>query len=181
MLAEKKKMAKRNFILWAALIMICVAFPFGAKAQRKSAKVKLGKICGNPQEKCRTGDVIFQAHEIPFELFASKNTVIVESEPFYAIVLKTVRLTPKVNCENAISEKERLEMQKLFPDHKVFALKCSDAGDLYYTNFANYVNFIAVYAGKTLTEAKNFLKTVQATGKFKGANIRKTQASINGT
>lgn len=174
-------MVIRNFVFWTILIMICLAIPFSANGQRKNNKVKLGKICGNPQEKCRTGDVVFQAHEIPFELYASKNTVIVESEPFYAIILKTVRLTPKVNCENAISEKERLEIQKLFPDHKVFALKCSEAGDLYYTNFTNYVNFIAVYAGKTLTEARNFLKTVQATGKFKGANIRKTQAGINGT
>lgn len=55
------------------------------------------------------------------------------------------------------------------------------AGDVYYTNTANDVNFIAVYAGKTLTEAKSFLKTIQATGKFKGANARKMQATINGT
>lgn len=174
-------MAKRNFILWTVLIVLCCAFPFGANAQRKNAKMKLGKICGNPQVKCRTGDVTFQPHEIPFELFSSRNTVIAESEPFYTIILKTVKLTPENNCENAISEKERLDIQKLFPDHKVFALKCSDAGDLYYTNVANNVNFIAVYAGKTLSEAKNFLKTVQATGKFKGANLRKTQANINGT
>ncbi len=174
-------MAKRNFIFWAILIMICVAIPLSVNAQRKNTIVKLGKICGNPKLKCRTGDVVFQAHEIPFELYSSRNTVIVESEPFYAIVLKTVKLTPKINCENAISEKERLEIQKLFSDHKVFALKCSDAGDLYYTNIANNVNFIAVYAGKTLNEAKFFLKTVQANGRFKSANIRKTQASINGT
>jgi hypothetical protein len=69
----------------------------------------------------------------------------------------------------------------LFKDNKVFALKCSDAGDLYYTNIANDVNFIAVYAGKTLAEANNFLKTVKATGKFKGANARKMQAYVNGT
>jgi hypothetical protein len=46
---------------------------------------------------------------------------------------------------------------------------------------ANDVNFIAIYAGKTLTEANGFLKTVQATGKFKGANVRRMQAEINGT
>ena len=174
-------MAKRNLIFWVALMMICIAFPFGAKAQRKPAKAKSGKICGNPQLKCRTGGVTFEAHEIPFELSSGGNAVLVDSEPFYAIILKTVKLNSKVNCENAISEDERLKIQKLFPDHKVFALKCSEPGDLYYTNMADNVNFIAVYAGKTLTEAKKFLKTVQATGKFKGANLRKTQASINGT
>jgi len=95
--------------------------------------------------------------------------------------LKTVKLNLEVNCENTISEEERLEIQKLFTNNKVFALKCSDADDLYYTNVANDVNFIAIYAGKTLTEANGFLKTVQATGKFKGANVRRMQAEINGT
>lgn len=142
-------------------------------------KAKQGKICGNPNVKCRTGDVTFQPHEIPFEI--PRGAAIFNSELFYAVILKTVKLNSDVNCETAISEDERLEIQKLFKDNKVFALKCSDAGDLYYTNIANDVNFIAVYAGKTLTEAKSFLKTVRATGKFKDANVRKLQAEINGT
>ena len=161
--------------------MICTTCPVNIIAQKKVTKTNLGKICGNPQVKCRTQDQTFQTHEIPFEIPLTKNVVIVESEPFYAVILKTVKLTAKVDCENAISENERLKIQKLFPDHKVFALKCSDAGDLYYTNVANNVNFIAVYAGKTLTEAKKFLNIIQANGKFKGTNIRKMQASINGT
>ncbi len=172
---------KRSSMFWAAFLIMCAAFLFGVNAQKKTVKAKSGKICGNPEVRCRTGDLTFQAHEISFEIPKGGNVVIIDSEPFYAIVLKTVKLNSEVNCENAISEDERLESQKLFPDHKVFALKCSEAGDLYYTNFADDVNFIAVYAGKNLTEAKNFLKTVQATGKFKGAYIRKTQATINGT
>ncbi|MGI8786450.1 MAG: hypothetical protein ACR2HG_01640 [Pyrinomonadaceae bacterium] len=174
-------MIKTKFTFLVIAAFICVAFSFDANAQRKPLKAKLGTICGNPQVKCRTGDLTFQAHEIPFEIPRNSNPVIVESEPFYMIVLKTVKINSKVNCGNAISENERLEIQKLFPDHKVFALKCSDAGDLYYTNIADNVNFIAVFAGKTLTEAKNFLQIVQATQKFKGANIRRTQAQINGT
>ena len=122
----------------------------------------------------------FQAHEIPFEI-PRGNQVIFESEPFYAIILKSIKLKGTVNCENAVSENERLEIQSLFPNNKVFALKCSDAGDLYYTNIAADINFIAVYAGKSLTEATDFLKTVRATEKYKGANVRKMQAQINGT
>lgn len=170
---------KRNLTVLAMLIF-CFVFASEVTAQRKLTKAKLGKICGNPKIKCRTGKMTFQAHEIPFEILRG-NQIIFESEPFYAIVLKSVKLKGKINCENAISENERLKIQKLFPNNKVFALKCADAGDLYYTNIADDINFIAVYAGKTLTEANSFLKTAQATGKYKGANVRKMQAQINGT
>lgn len=170
---------KRNLMLLASFIAMLIAFPFGINAQKKPAK--LGKICGNPQIKCRTGNIVFQKHEIPFESPKSANQVIIDSEPFYAVILKTVKLTSEVNCENAVSEDERSKIQKLFPNRKVFALKCSDAGEIYYSNVANDVNFIAVFAGKTLTEAKSFLKTIQASGKYKGANVRKMQAMINGT
>lgn len=174
-------MKNKNFIFLCLFAALFVAFPFGTNAQRKSSRQKSGKICGNPNVKCRTGDLTFQPHEIPFEIPKGDNNVIVDSEPFYAVMLKTVKLSPKVNCENAVSETERLQIQEMFSNNKVFALKCSDAGDLYYTNIANNVNFIAVYAGKTLIEAENFLQTVQSSGKFKGANLRRMQATINGT
>ena len=170
----------RHSIMYLVLAIMCSSFSLNIVAQKRPAKAKLGKICGNPQIKCRTGDTVFQKHEIGFES-PKNNTVIYDSEPFYAIILKTVRLNSKVSCENAISEDERLEIQKMFAENKVFALKCSDAGEVYYTNIADNVNFIAVYAGKTQTEADSFLKTVKATGKFKGAIIRRMQAGINGT
>ena len=72
-------------------------------------------------------------------------------------------------------------MQELFPDNKVFAFKCDEFNTTYYTGVSNNVGFMAVYAGKTLAEAKAFLKKVEATGKFKGANIRKLRAEFNGT
>lgn len=172
-------MIKKHFIFLTIIILTCAFALTSAYGQRKTAKPKLGKICGNPQIKCRTGDADFQTHEIPFEI--PKGAVIYESEPFYAIILKTVKLNSNTSCENAISEKDRLKIQELFRDNKVFALKCSDAGDLYYTNVANNVNFIAVYAGKTLSEASNFLRAVKSNRQFKGANVRKMQAYINGT
>ena len=149
-------------------------------AQRKGAKPKTGKICGNPQITCRNRDFNFEPHELGFELYQGKS-IIAESEVFYSIILKTVKIINADECATAVSEEERLEIQKLFPNHKVFALKCLEAGSVYYTNTADDVDFIAVYAGKTLAEAKKFLATVQAAGKFKGANIRRMQAGINGT
>lgn len=179
MIFIERKIMKRKILLLVALIMMCVIFSFEGNAQKRPAK--FGKICGNPNVKCGTGEVIFQEHEIPFEVSAQGNPIIIDSEPFYAVILKSVKLNSETNCDNAFSENERLEIQTLFPDNKVFALKCSDAGDVFYTNVANDVSFIAVYASKTSAEAKRFLKTVQKTGKFKGANLRKMQAGINGT
>ncbi len=75
-------------LIWIALILICGSFAFNVSAQKKSTKARLGKICGNPQNDCRTNDEYFQRHEIPFEIPVSGNVVIVESEPFYAIILK---------------------------------------------------------------------------------------------
>lgn len=170
---------KRNLVI-LAILAICFAFSFEINAQRKPSKAKLWKICGNPKIKCRTGDMTFQPYEIPFES-PRGNQVIVESEAFYAVILRSVKLKNYENCENAISEKERLEVQNLFPNNKVFALKCLDAGSIYYTNTTDNTSFIAVYAGKTLTEANNFLKTVRANAKYKSTNIRKMQAQINGT
>lgn len=168
---------KKRFLLYLASMAVCTLIPLSVSAQKRP--VKIGKICGNPKVECRT-EAEFQEYEIGFEI-PQGNVAIVDSEPFYAVILKTVKLNADVSCENAISENERLEIQSLFAENKVFALKCSGAGDVYYSNVANDVNFIAVYAGKTLTVANSFLKTVKATGRFKGANLRKMQAGINGT
>lgn len=170
----------KKILICLAVFSVCLAFAPNGHAQKRKPKVVLGKVCGNPNIKCKSGDYIFGKHELPFEV-PSRNVVIYESEPFYAIVLKSYKTKDYTNCENAISERDRLEIQDMFPNNKVFALNCLEPGSLYYTNVAVDVNFIAVYAGKTLAEANKFLKTVQSTGKFKGIKVRKMQSGINGT
>lgn len=163
---------KRKLFL---LISLCLLVSAGnAFAQ----KIRLGKICGNPNLKCRAGDVAFEPFEIQFEM--PKNAVISSSEPFYAVILDSKASSAK-NCKSYFGEPKRLEAQSLFPNNKVFVLKCDEYNTIYYTGVAQNVGFMAVYAGKTLAEAKVFLKKVQTTGKFKGANIRKLQAEFNGT
>lgn len=160
-------------------ILLAIAFLVGALTISASAqKAKLGKVCGNPNVACR-GAEGFQPHELVFEM--PRNSNIYESKFFYAVILKSIRMTPNSDCGNLISERERLETQSLFSTNKVFALKCSEAGDINYTNIANSVSFMAVYAGDTLAAAQKFLKTVQGTGKFGKVNIRKMQAFVNGT
>jgi hypothetical protein len=164
---------KKNYIFLIIIILF-----FGFVLEVSAQKLKLGKICGNPNVRC-VGSQDFQPNELTFEI--PKNAVIYESKPFYAIILKSSKLKNDNDCETLITESERLDTQNLFPNNKVFALKCLDAGGIYYTNVSNGVTFLAVFAGNTLAEAQSFLKTVQATAKFGKVNLRKMQAGINGT
>lgn len=165
-----------NRWLFAVLISVGLIILAGqADAQRKA---RLGKVCGDPGAPCKNRDN-FQPYELPFD--TGRNMVIAESEPFYAIIVKSTKLKPADNCDTLISERERLDTQALFPRNKVFALKCFEPGLNYYTNVADEVTFIAVFAGRTAAEARRFLKTVKNTGKFSGVGLRKMQAGINGT
>ena len=121
----------------------------------------------------------FQPWELTFAL--PKNAVIYESEYFYSIILKSAKLKDYNDCEKSFAEADRIGIQGLFPKNKVFAMKCSEPGSMYYTNVANDVAFLGVYAGKTRAQADAFMKTVKATGKFPGAAVRRMKAGINGT
>ncbi len=167
-------MRRSSIILISAAMLFCLSA--AASAQKKA---RLGKVCGDPTQPCKSQEN-FGPSELPFD--TGKDFIIADSVPFYAIVLKSVKLdTNFSNCEKAFPETERLEVQELFPNNKVFAVRCSEAGENYYKGIKWGVAFLGVYAGKTLKEANAFLKTVQATGKFPGVRVRKTQAGFNGT
>ncbi|MEP7076947.1 MAG: hypothetical protein ABI878_14160 [Acidobacteriota bacterium] len=165
------KMNVFRVLIVTAVVCAAVSAAFG-QAKR------YGKICGDPNVRC-VGTQDFKAWEMKFAL--PKNSVIYESEFFYAIILKSVKLKQGGDCVNAIAEDDRTATQALFPKNKVFALKCYEPGDISYTNVADDVSFLAVYAGKTQAEANSFLKTVKTAGKFPGATIRRMRAVINGT
>ena len=81
-----------------------------------------------------------------------------------------------------MKEKERAEIQALFPSNKVFAplTSCDDDPEdtIFYTNVNAKVGFIAVYAGDSQEQAQQFLATVKQTGRFPGANLRRMQAVL---
>jgi len=158
-------------------IVLLLLFLFGAVEVKAQKKARAGKICGDPTIACKNR-TDFPASDIPFN--TGKNVVIAESEPFYAIVLKSAKLDYP-NCEKAFPESERLSIQELFPHNMVFASRCSEPGENSYSGMAQSTTFVAVYAGRTLAEANTFLKKVEATGKFPGVRVRRTRASINGT
>jgi hypothetical protein len=96
------------------------------------------------------------------------------------VILKSVPV-PKDNCDTFISEPDRLAAQLHFPNNKVFTSRCADPGTISYTNINPRTHFMAVYAGLTQAQANRMLVTVQATGKFPGAYVRRIRAGMNGT
>lgn len=171
---------KNKIIILLAISLLLVGTTFGQKTKKQ--KVVGGKICGNPTVKCKTDVDVFQSNDIPFEL--PKNYIVYQSQPFYAVILKSQVVKDmfggEENCKAAATEEERLAAQVLFPNNKVFNQICG-YGALYYTGIKGNTVFMAVYAGKTLADAQNFLKTVNDTGKFEGAYFKKIQAEFNGT
>ena len=87
----------------------------------------------------------FKPHQLSFE--TPKDGVARDefrSQPFYAVILKTVERCSAV-------EKERIQIQNLFPANKVFApmFECDQEPEdtIHYTNVNPKVGFIGVYAG----------------------------------
>ncbi len=149
--------------------------PAGAQRQRRGTY----RVCGDPTARCGAG-VPFEPHDLPFRLPVT--AVIWESEPFYAVVLKSIRVKDDFDeCERHVPESERLEAQQLFPRNKVFTSRCQEPATLYYLNTAPKQRFMAVYAGRTRAEANATLARVKATGKFPGANLRRMRVGFNGT
>lgn len=161
-----------GIILMGVLMMVCaLSFTVTGEAQRRR-----GQICGDPAMRCGAANE-FQPHDLPFRI--PRNAVIWESEMFYAVILES--RSAGNNCETHISEAKRLEAQSLFPRHKVFADRCPEPGNLYYTNTNSDYRFMAVYAGKTRAEANRMLARVRATGRYPSANLRRMSAGFNGT
>ncbi|HEX7998225.1 MAG TPA: hypothetical protein VF528_07545 [Pyrinomonadaceae bacterium] len=162
-----------------ACALAFVAFGLTAEGQtRRGRRQQRGAVCFNPNVPCRT-TATFEVYDLPFRVPA--NSVIWESEPFYAVILTSVRFRDE-QCESVfIPEAQRLEAQALFPDRKVFASRCGEPGTVFYSNTAANTNFMAVYGGRTQAEAARMLSTVKATGKFPRAYIRRMFIGFNGT
>lgn len=170
---------KMKFLCCALVALLAgLALSATAEGQRRNRRQQRGAVCFDPTVPCRT-TATFEAHDLPFRI--PPKAVIWESEPFYAIILNSVRFTD-ANCETSfIPETQRQATQSLFPHNKVFASRCAFPGNLYYTGANPNANFMAVYAGRTQTEAARMLSKIKATGQFANAYIRRLTAGFNGT
>ncbi|HEV2799936.1 MAG TPA: hypothetical protein VGW12_05545 [Pyrinomonadaceae bacterium] len=164
-------------VLVCLACLVCVAT--GASAQRARRPQPKGTICGDPTLACKTGGVKFEPYDLPFRV--PTQAVIWESEPFYAVILKSIKASEQ-ECEKFVPEDERLAAQLLFPRHKVFTDRgCGEPGETFYAGTVSSAHFMAVYAGRTRAEANRMLARVKATGKFPGANVRRMHIGFNGT
>ena len=166
-----------GLIVAVVIVTTAISNSLAAQSHTTGRRAKKGSICGHPLVACKTS-VTFHPNDLPFQVPA--NSVIFDTELFYAIILKSVSVTDD-NCNVFIPETERLRAQALFPDHKVFTSRCADPENLFYTNVSEKHRIMAVYAGTKLAEAKRFLDAVKATGKYPGANIRPMRTGFNGT
>jgi hypothetical protein len=146
-------------------------------AQQKVAKKVLthGEVCPDPKSPCLEMGR-FQDNELSFRLKSKFDfdRGRDRSLPFYAAILKSGEL-----CK--LSDDERVAIQAQFPTRKVFLHRffCQDFTDkVTYTNVNRKAGFIAVYAGKTEADAKQFLAEIKAAGKFPDANLRRMQVEI---
>ncbi|HEX8719310.1 MAG TPA: hypothetical protein VF736_01585 [Pyrinomonadaceae bacterium] len=169
---------RKALLACAAACALCLCGA-AASAQRGRRAPRPATLCPDPTARCRSS-VEFQPHQLPFVVPPSG--VIAETEPFYAVVLKSVRDPSRgTDCNVFVPEPEREAAQALFPRNKVFTSRCFDPGDLYYTGVAEGVQFMAVYAGRTRAEGQAMLARVKATGRYAGANLRRLRAGFNGT
>lgn len=162
----------------ALLVLAILGFVFvcaGQASAQNRRQTAIGKICGNPNVRCKTSTE-FETWDLPFEV--PRNGVIWESEAFYAVMLQSVPAHD--DCSGFISESDRLAAQSKFPNNKVFASRCAEAGNIYYSNTNANQNFMAVFAGRTNAEAKKVLAAAKAAG-FSTANIRRMRTGFNGT
>jgi hypothetical protein len=124
----------------------------------------------------------FKSNELAYELPAvMKPAMAYYSDYFYAIMLKSQKskpFNPETPCEGFYTEEERLKIQEQFPNNKVFASRSGCDAEVSYSNTNREYEFLAVYGGATMEEAKKFLKTVKATNLFDGPNIRQMQVIV---
>lgn len=164
-------------MLMVGLLLVVPDIASGQRRRGRSAAQPL-RVCGNPNVACRTNNH-YEPHDLPLLISNPDTVVIWDSEPFYAIILKSVNA--RSDCNVHVPERERLEAQQLFPNHKVFATRCAEPGTLFYTNTNPNYNFMAVFAGTTRAEANRMLERVRATGRYPTANLRLMRAGFNGT
>lgn len=132
----------------------------------------LGNVQGDPRVPCEGT----KPHEL---CFAKPTDGIARaeylSEPFYAVILKTA-----TRC--TVAEKERADVQALFPANKVFSMRfyCDEDVEeaISYTNVNDQFAFLAVHAGASKADGNKMLEAVRASGRFPGANVRKMQAKL---
>jgi hypothetical protein len=153
----------------------------GAQTQAAAMPVPVqgggeGTVCALPLSPCPNPNGAFNPWDLTWHVPKGPGQHM--SNKFYAIILESVSAAGK-NGEACgyVSEGERQNLQNtVFTQQKVFTSRFGCPGSATYTATKTTFNFVAVYGGATMAEAQKVLDLANASGKFKGANIREMQA-----
>jgi len=168
-------MKRTKLVTVAVLVFASVAVSYGQRA--------IGTICGKANENCAAGKY-FQPNDLTFKLPAKmKWQTNYTSNYFYAVILQSRRAVKddhvdSDNCSKGyFLESERLRVQGLFPDHKVFTSRngCYGAWGAVYTNVNYDYEFIAVFGGITQAQADS-VRSMARNKEFKDAYTKRMQA-----
>ncbi len=145
------------------------------------------EVCPDPNAPCNSARRKFAAYEMPFRLPARLRAGRqYKSIPFYAVIVKTYDEEPCDSDDHTASiERERLRIQKTYSARKVFgSYSCPNLDTVDYDYPGKHdqsgervliMTFIAVYAGKSSTEAEEFLLSVRK--QFPDAVLKEMTAS----
>jgi hypothetical protein len=136
------------------------------------------KVCSDPTARCNSS-YSFSPYQLPFTIkdkliFGKTYT----SQTFYAVILKTVKAAGDSDC-SYVDETERVEVQAIWPTRKVFTSRFSCPEELIvYENTEQNFNFLALYAGSTLKEARRVLAGVKTNGRYPQAYIKRMRVVL---
>lgn len=171
----------------AATNSVAVSRATATAIPKSVVKKVTNEICPDPAKPCHQRQREFADWELPFRLPAkivSNKTY--SSQEFYAVILRK----QDEACEDGLDydekiEAERINVQKRFPKNKVFAeYSCPNLDAVSYDfkgkldakgEYVLYMNYIAVYAGATETDAQEILESVRAD--YPNAVIKKMKAN----
>jgi hypothetical protein len=140
----------------------------------------IGAVCSNPAVQC-TSAYSFKPYQLQFQI---KQKLVFgqtyKSVPFYAVILESKLATSGEGDDcGYVPEEQRLAVQVLFPAQKVFGSRLNCPEELVlYTNVNQQYNFLAVYGGVTMAQAKQVLEKVKTNGRYKQPYIRRMQVVL---
>ncbi len=161
-----------------AVCLLLLAFAQDAFSQR--AKI-VSRVCGDPSAACAKR-AAFKNEDIPFGY--NENAVVAETAEFYAVILKSAKLSEGADCEKTPADFDTESYQYNFLRNKVFVARgCYSIQNNYYTKVGNNVIALAVFAGNTKAEADAFLRKVKSITHLNtdGAYTLKIATGFNGT
>ncbi len=190
----------RNIIKVLITVHLTANLPISLAEEEKVADTQnpASKVCGSLTQTCPASgnqlEPVWKEHELSFlfpkDYMYSVSNWSIASTPFYAVILESVKARSVLeydlegdlkDCDvtTYVSEEKRIATQKLFPAIKVFTSRNGCLTQVYYSGINHSHNFMAVYAGESIEDAKKVLQKVKNQGAHPGANLRKLRVVVS--